>query len=275
MGGNGGAFHGGDRGVVGRTPSVGSARRWYRAVAGIPWDSCDLDALYCGNVTYHSIPLDGVRCRQHRKALFRALDRILGPRGKGCWSGIWCKEFQKRGAVHYHFIIYAPFGVPLHTSMYEIVREAWLRITGQDDDMWAFLHSVECSKVENIRKVKAYVLKYMGKSARDGAKAYEKVQPAWFRNGGRWWGIVGTALSRCYETFRLTWAEFIDCKRVFRSYVRSITHGKCLIRPVSAGYGLTVMAHGGDMVAYRDIVRWLSAQRESVASFDGFEHILT
>lgn len=256
---------GGLRSVVGNTPSRGVARRWYRSVAALPWDSFNPGGLYCGNVTYHSIPVDGVRCRQHRKALFRALDRALGPRGKGCWSGIWCKEFQRRRSLHYHFIIYLPWGLPAGVFMYELVREAWLRITEQDQDIWAFRYAIECSLVEDIRKVKCYELKYMGKAGRNNAKAYEKVQPAWFKNGGRWWGIVGTALQRAYEAFTVTAAEFVQVKRLLRSYVAHITSGRVRLKAYRRNYSMTVLAHGGDMVAYRDIVRWLSGQRPIVA----------
>lgn len=255
---------GGSRGIVGNTPTPGVARRFRTAMVGIPWDTYDRHNLYCGNVTYHSIPTDGLRCRQQRKALFRALDRVLGPRGKGCWSGIWCKEFQKRGSVHYHFIIYVAGGVQIggdRRSLYEIVRDAWLKITGEEDDVWAWLHAVECSQVQDVRRVKWYEVKYMGKEGRHNAKAYEKRQPAWFRNGGRWWGIVGTGLARAYEALRLTFKEFIDIKRLGRSYVQHITHGKVKLKSWCGTYGMTILARGADMAVYRDFVRWVASQR--------------
>ena len=254
--------------MVGNTPSRGVARRWYRSVAALPWDSFNAAGLFCGNVTYHSIPADGVRCRQHRKALFRALDRVFGPRGKGCWSGIWCKEFQKRGSLHYHFIIYLPYGLPAGVFIYRTVQEAWLRITGQEQDIWAFKYSVQCSLAEDIRKVKCYELKYMGKAGRNNAKAYEKVQPAWFKHGGRWWGIVGTALQRAYETIGVTAAEFVQVKRLLRSYVAHITAGRVRLKAYRRDYSMTVLAHGGDLAAFREIVRWLVGQRLIVSAGD-------
>lgn len=256
------------RGKVGKTPSRGVNWRYCQRVAAIPWDSYERETLYMGNLTYHKTPSSGLRCKEDLDAWFSALDRIFG--GRDNWGCIWVMEFQKRGALHYHFILRTPR--VLDVDMYHAVTDAWLRITGELEDVYAVLHGCQLSMVQDIRRTKMYECKYMGKEGRNNAKAYEKVCPQWFDDSGRWWGVVGGALTPVYVTFRVTWREFLTVKRVLRSYVRSITHGKYRARTLAAGNGQTILGHGGDMVAYREIVRWLSAQRESVVLSDGFEH---
>jgi hypothetical protein len=172
-------------------------------------------------------------------------------------------EFQKRGSLHYHFILYAPHD--LSSEEFHEIIDAWLRITGEADDIYAFLHGCQLSRVNDIRAVKNYESKYMGKHGRQNAKAYEKVAPAWFTNSGRWWGVVGGALQAAFESFRVhTIEEWYTLKRLLRSYVRSVTRGRYTPRTVAGWHGLTVLGHGGDLEAFRELVRWFTMQRQSV-----------
>jgi len=248
------------RGIVGDVPSRGTHRRFCRAMAGTPWEDFKVQDLWVTVLTYHGTPRDGLQVRRDRKAFYRWLDRTLGPRGAGCWSAIWVKEFQARGSIHFHLVIHTPLGAPYDFA--GLVRDAWLAIIGEDEDMAAYLHGVECSRAVSMQRVKGYLSKYMGKSERFAAKAYQKRQPAWFKNGGRWWGIVGGTLARRYESFRLrTFAEFHTVKRLLRSYVRSITLGKYTPRSYGEMYGMTVLGHGRDYAALRDFIRWLTRDR--------------
>lgn len=252
----GGVFRGATRGRVGNTPSAGTYLRFMRAVNEVPWESCKRENLYCGNLTYHGIPRDGRHVRRDVKAWERRLDRAIGPRGK-CWGMVWVKEFQKRGSWHLHFLMYLPWGCT--GSLYEIVRSSWLAVIGETEDLQAFLHGVECSRVQDVRRVKAYELKYMNKRARSGPKAYEKEQPNWFKDGGRWWGKVGReVLAPAYESLVLhTYSEFVSARRVIRAYVHHITHGRYMPK-VWGDHSMTVLAHGGDNCFLRDLIRWLT-----------------
>lgn len=250
----------GYRGVVGNTPSAGSARRFARKLAGIPWESYDKDNVFVGNVTYPGIPRDGRQVAADRKAFTRRLDRIFGPAGLA-YALVWCKEFQKRGSWHMHFVLYFPYGHP--PGVFNIIRDAWLSVIHADDNINAFLHGVECSVVQDIQAVKQYESKYMNKKSRDCAKAYEKQQPEWFKGGGRWWGIVGgAALGRSYKQIVLqTREEFVAVKRVLREYVRHITHGRYVPKSWSWSDGMTILAHGHDQVVCGDIIRWVTMSR--------------
>lgn len=257
---SGGRIGGGSRGIVGDLPSRGSHRRFCQAMAATPWDDLRLDDLWVIVLTYHGIPRDGLRVREDRRAFMRRMDRVLGDRGKGCWSMIWVKEFQKRGSWHLHGVLHTPWGAP--AGFYDIVRDAWLGVIREDNDLAAYLHGVECSKAVSMEKVKGYLSKYMGKSCREGAKAYQKKQPGWFKHGGRWWGIVGHTLARSYKAIRLqTVAEFVTVKRLLRSYVRSITQGRYTPRVYQMLNGMTVLGHGRDRAAWEQMARWVVGQR--------------
>jgi len=261
LGANSGLFHGGPRGVIGNTPSAGSYRRLMRALSEVQWDSLNPENIYCGNLTYAGVPVDGREVRRAVKAFERRLDRKLGRRGV-TWGLFWTKEFQKRGAWHLHFLMYLPYGVPgvdCPGTLYDIIRTAWLAVIHQEDNMSAWLHGVECSRVQNIRAVKFYECKYMNKKARAGAKAYEKVQPEWFKGGGRWWGVVGRKVFPVeYRSILLhTFAEFVQVRRLLRSYMRHVTHGH-YVPKVWGNHSMTVCAHGGDQCFLGDMIRWLS-----------------
>jgi len=159
---------------------------------------------------------------------------------------IWVKEFQKRGSWHLHGVLHVPgANVPVGLEVDFIALKAWLEVVHETDMEAAWRYGVQCSVVERIQNVKRYLGKYMRKKGRSAAKAYEKVQPLWFKDGGRWWGVVGVTLTRSYETLRVrTVAEFIAIKRVLRSYVNSITHGHYRPKSYGAMYGSMILAHG-------------------------------
>jgi len=97
-------------------------------------------------------------------------------------SGIWKLEPQKRGAPHYHLIVW---GVPCE-ELQDYVPLAWYKIAGGGDLdhlLWhlGVLHGVDEHCVERVRTPKAmyaYVCKYIAKS----------VAEKW-GNVGKWWGI--------------------------------------------------------------------------------------
>jgi len=261
---HGGQVGGGNRGKVGDIPSKGVHRRYCQAMAAVPWEDLDRFHLWAVVLTYHNVPVDGLQVRQDKKAFMRRLDRVFGPRGQGCWSAAWVKEFQARGSIHYHMVLHTPYA--LSDAVAAAVRDSWLAVIGEIDDGAAQAHGVMCSQVNNIQKIKGYLSKYMGKGERGSAAAYQKKQPGWFKHGGRWWGIVGRSLGRRYEAVTLhTLAEFVSVKRLLRSYIRSITHGYYTPKSYGAMDGMTVLGHGRDYAALRDLMRWLSSQRLTVA----------
>ncbi len=116
-----------------------------------------------------AFPLNGDVCKGHFKRLRQALQR----RGL---SGLWFREFQRRGAPHYHIFIDG-------TIPKAAVARLWYEIVGSGDEK----HLKAGTRVEAIRKphaMAAYAAKY-------AAKSEQKDVPEGFENIGRFWGIFG------------------------------------------------------------------------------------
>lgn len=98
-------------------------------------------------------------------------------------AGIWKLEPQKRGAPHYHLLLW---GVPL-SELQRFVPVAWNEIVAKDDNEHLRWHRGEMGNgnihcVQEVATQKAmytYVTKYINKSAVEG-----------WQNVGKWWGIL-------------------------------------------------------------------------------------
>ena len=112
-------------------------------------------------------PQDFETWKLHLKLLFLRLNYKF-PRA----ASIWKLEFQKRGAPHFHLLI---FNVPyLPASM---LARWWYEIVGSEDEDHLEA-GVECKRVHSLNGVLCYVGKaYMGKAVEGGAEC------------GRFWGI--------------------------------------------------------------------------------------
>lgn len=94
---------------------------------------------------------------------------------------IWKLEFQKRGAAHFHLMLW---GLDLQTAQ-EYIPNLWHKIAGHDDTKHLQFHRGELRNehcVQAVRSwggVKSYASKYL-------AKLDERTERA-----GRFWGVVG------------------------------------------------------------------------------------
>jgi hypothetical protein len=113
-------------------------------------------------------------------------------------AGVWKLEPQKRGAPHFHLLVWGMLDVNYHLAYFdgttglvpaeiarlvrvqeirEWVSQAWYEVVGSGDEK----HLRAGTRVEDVRSlngVSAYLKKYLGK----------EVPPEW-ENAGRWWGI--------------------------------------------------------------------------------------
>lgn len=91
----------------------------------------------------------------------------------GCF--VWRLEFQKRGAPHFHLLVWGASYVELFTW----VSRAWYQVVGSGDQR----HLMAGTRVEELRDYRGalgYASKYLG-----------KVDQVKYKDVGRWWGIVG------------------------------------------------------------------------------------
>lgn len=115
--------------------------------------------------------------------------------GKARW--IWKREFQRRGAPHFHLWMVPP--VDALDEWAADLRRMWvaaLGVTNSRDRALALQHSVDVSRADGMkardpRRLAFYFLKESGAA---GRKAYQNEPPAqWAGTGGvgRYWGVRG------------------------------------------------------------------------------------
>jgi hypothetical protein len=128
-------------------------------------------------------------------------------------SMIWRLEAQKRGAPHFHLLIFGVEYLP-----YKWVAANWSEIVGGDER-----HRQSCSRVERVkswRGAMSYASKYLGKVS-DGAGfstdgGLEVTEP------GRHWGIKGRQhLPATWVRYAVGLRQFHQIRRTIARYMRS------------------------------------------------------
>lgn len=138
-------------------------------------------------------------------------------------SIIWRLEFQKRGAPHYHLLV---FGVERVDTAW--LSQAWYDIVGSGDAKH-LQAGTQVQAVRDFRGVLAYASKYIGKPTDDDTDL----------DCGRVWGLIGReVLPVRLVQVSLPWEDFFQVRRLLRRWVHG--HAKRRIRYRSArGAGLT------------------------------------
>ena len=115
-------------------------------------------------------------------------------------SVIWRLEFQKRGAAHYHVLVFGVTDLPkdwLSASWYEVVASG---------DVRHLAAGTQVATVHTWRGASFYCAKYLGKLCEFGTV-----------DTGRCWGVRGDLPVELVEV-ALSWREFHQVRRVFRHW---------------------------------------------------------
>jgi len=156
----------------------------------------------------------------HLRSFRARLTRALGQSP----LAIWKREFQRRGAPHYHLLIALPLTIN-DTSIYEWVSHAWYEVVRSNDPRhlaagtgidWA-----EGRRAIDPVRVARY---FSGHAAPSGKsrKEYQNVAPAlWLEKDdvGRFWGVWG--LRPVKEIATLNLQQLIEVRRILRGIDRS------------------------------------------------------
>jgi len=147
-------------------------------------------------------PKDGRVCMRHLNAFLQFLRRRN-------IRYVWSKEFQERGALHYHIFV----------DKYirkEDIALRWYNIVGSGDEK----HLLAGTRVEAIRSqglIFHYISAYI-------SKLTQKQVPDDFVNVGRFWGASRDILP--YEEVHFGFGTYIELSRRIRKYRRWYT-SKC------------------------------------------------
>lgn len=136
-------------------------------------------------------------------------------------SIVWRLEFQKRGAPHFHLLV---FGVERVDAAW--LSQAWYEIVGSGDEKH-LKAGTQVQAVRDFRGVLAYASKYIGKASEDAIDC------------GRIWGVIGReVLPVRLVQLVLPWADYFNVRRLLRRWVQR--HAKHGVRYRShKGAGLT------------------------------------
>jgi hypothetical protein len=153
-------------------------------------------------LTYpHEYPEDPEVCKNHLKALRRRLQRKFGE-----FAGFWRMGIQRRGAWHFHLLLFMGPSIGSMGELRRFISSSWYEVTGRVSEG----HLCAGTRVEAVRKWKeatSYVERYMAK-------------PEEFPEGlqtGRIWGIWNEELlSVRWETVQVSLRDAFKIRRIYR-----------------------------------------------------------
>jgi hypothetical protein len=201
-------------------------------------------------LTYpRAFPASWSTYKGHLHALLKRITR-LDP-GAGY---VWKLEFQKRGAPHFHLIL---FNFMPHKTLK--MRRQWLAWTWYhvvaSGDMRHLGAGTQLDPCRNRRHLSSYLTKYVTKDEDQNARS----------ENGRVWGRGGALNVEPYLELELTWQQFVELKRLCRAWLRANrgASGRSYARTLARNpAGFTILGLGMEsqgLAAGQTIVRMLEA----------------
>lgn len=147
------------------------------------------------------------------------------------WPGagvLWRLEYQRRGAPHYHVLVFHVSFIPA-----DWLAESWYQVVGSGDSRH-LAAGTQVARVHTWRGASYYCAKYLAKTC-EGADL-----PT-----GRMWGIRGEVPIDLLEV-PLTWEQFHRMRRVFRGWYERQT-GRRAWWTSQRGSGITAYLPDGEV----------------------------
>jgi len=158
--------------------SKASRRRLQRKLAMVQ-RSASINALFT-TLTYPAeFSCDYQHWKRDLRAFFKRLRRKF-PKA----AGIWRLEFQKRGAPHFHLLIW---GVPFGWDLKLWLSRVWFEVVGSGDEKH-LRAGTNVQRIRNWRHMMAYASKVLGR-VNVIAGEMSKQEQAIGDEVGRWWGV--------------------------------------------------------------------------------------
>lgn len=141
--------------------------------------------------------LDGKAAKKHLTLFRDRLRKHLMAKYGLKMSMFWFLEFQKRGAPHFHLLIWTNQEKSyLDVRLREYVSLSWQQIVNAPDENERRLHRYAGTKVEKMRKG------HFGYAKMYASKPRQKQVPDGWLNVGRFWGFFGVPK---FEPLSVTW----------------------------------------------------------------------
>ena len=163
--------------------------------------------VVCVTLTYpHEWPEDPEACKKHLKALRKRIERRFGH----YFAAFWRLGIQKRGAWHFHLLLFVPpcFGpVP---ALRRFVASSWYEVCGRVSE-GHLLAGTRVEEVRTWRRATSYAERYVAKREEfpEGTET------------GRVWGVWSEELLPVrWETVRVSREDAYRIRRVYRKLAK-------------------------------------------------------
>jgi hypothetical protein len=158
-------------------------------------------------------PEDPEVCKNHLKALRKRLQRKCGD-----FAGFWRLGIQKRGAWHFHLLLFVGPSFGTVGELRRFISSSWYEATGKVSEG----HLRAGTRVEAVKKWKqatSYVERYMAKP---------EAFPKWLETG-RIWGVWNEELlSVRWERVEVSLRDAFRIRRIYRKLARRKGSGSLL-----------------------------------------------
>ncbi len=157
-------------------------------------------------MTYpHEYPADPEVCKRHLDAFQKRVRRRYGK-----FAGFWRLGIQKRGAWHFHLLLFAPLSFGSIAQLRAFVSASWYEICGEISEG----HLRAGTNVERVRswkKVTSYAEKYL---------AREEEFPEGMETG-RVWGVWSKELLPVrWERVEVSLRDAFRIRRIYRKLAK-------------------------------------------------------
>jgi hypothetical protein len=184
-----------------------SRRRLAKLCAAIHWGA--LPFLFVTLTYPDEFPTDGRECSRHLDNFRRTWSDQYGTP-----VAVWKREYQARGAVHFHIAILRPSeSIPLEVIQ-RWAAKAWYQVVGSGDEK----HLRAGTSVEVLRKPPVSYFSSHGEHGRD-KKGYQNEVPECISNPGRFWGVWN--IRPDWNESDLSPEQFVEARRIMRAWARS------------------------------------------------------
>jgi hypothetical protein len=155
-------------------------------------------------------PKDPKVCKKHLEALLKRLKREYGN-----FAGFWRMGIQKRGAWHFHLLLFVSPSFGSLKQIRSFVSSSWHKVCGEVSE-GHFLYGTRVEEIRTWRKATSYAEKYLAKEEQfpEGVET------------GRIWGVWNKKfLPIQWETIRVTLKDAFVIRRIYRRLAKRKSSG--------------------------------------------------
>ena len=177
-------------------------RRAFRAFKG---------RLISATLTYPTeYPEDPEACKKHLEAFLKRLKREYGE-----FTIFWRMGIQKRGAWHFHLLLFVPPSAGSLKEIRRFIASSWYKACGEISE-GHLLKGTYVKEIKTWRKATSYVEKYMAK---------EEMFPEGIETG-RIWGVWNKKfLPIQWKTVKVSLKDAFTIRRIYRRLAKRKSSG--------------------------------------------------